>query len=318
MFSEIKYVYTIFLEKSFSKAAKKLYISQPALSNIVKKIEEEIGYQVFDRSTIPLSATKEGEYFIKCIKKILDIEKNMKGYFHDLKNPSLTPIIIGGSSYFCAYVFPKLIKKYNNMFPEVYFDIFEGNVNNLLKGLEEEKIDLIFETAISKDTSNINTYFFDYEYLILCVPIPMEINDELREYQISWENIKNNNFLKDEFLPVPLEKFKDVPFIRMKPGNDLWKRETEICKNAGFVQKTMYQLDQILTALHIVIQTGSGVLFVRDTLVKNFLNLGNKLVYYKIKDDLARREIYIATKKGKYVFNSIQKFINLFSKSPIK
>lgn len=142
----------------------------------------------------------------------------------------------------------------------------------------------------------------------------MRINNELKEYQILWEDIKNKNFLKNEFLPVPLEKFKNALFVRMKKGNDLQKREMLICKNAGFIQKTIYQFDQILTALHVVIQADCGVLFVRDTLIKNFLNRSDKLTYYKIGDVLAKRKISIVIKKSKYTPNSIQNFINLFSK----
>ena len=65
MLNEMRYVYSVYQEKSFSKAAKKLFISQPALSNMVRKAENEIGAPIFDRSTIPLTVTKEGAYYIK-------------------------------------------------------------------------------------------------------------------------------------------------------------------------------------------------------------------------------------------------------------
>lgn len=63
MLNEMKYVYEVYKEKSFSKAAKKLFISQPALSNMVRKAEKEMGAPIFDRSTIPLTVTKEGAYY---------------------------------------------------------------------------------------------------------------------------------------------------------------------------------------------------------------------------------------------------------------
>jgi len=313
VFNEMNCIYTVFLEKSFSKAAKKLFISQPALSNIVKKAEEKIGHQIFDRSTIPLSITKEGAHYIKCVETILNIEKNMLKYFQDLKNKNSAPIVLGGSSYFCAYVFPKLIIKYNEIFPDIKFEIVEDNITDLLKGIAEEKIDIIFETAITEENKNLNTYLYDYEYLILCLPKSMEINDKVQDYQIPYEDVKNRNFLKDSFLPVPLKHFKNIPFIRMKQGNDLWKRGAQICKNAGFNQKSIYQLDQILTALHVVVQTGTGALFMRDTLIKNFSTSGDKLVYYKVGDELAKRKIFIATKKRRYLPTSIQNFIKLYA-----
>ena len=71
MLNEMKYVYEVYKEKSFSKAAKKLFISQPALSNMVRKAEKEMGAPIFDRSTIPLTVTKEGAYYIRTVEKIL-------------------------------------------------------------------------------------------------------------------------------------------------------------------------------------------------------------------------------------------------------
>ena len=53
MFKYMNYVYAVYLNKSFSKAAEKLYISQPALSAAIKKVEEEIGLPIFDRPHLP-------------------------------------------------------------------------------------------------------------------------------------------------------------------------------------------------------------------------------------------------------------------------
>ena len=63
MLKEMDYIYAVYEEKSFSRAAKKLFVSQPALSNMVKKAEKEIGAPIFDRSTIPLTVTPAGEYY---------------------------------------------------------------------------------------------------------------------------------------------------------------------------------------------------------------------------------------------------------------
>ena len=60
MFQGMEYVYEVYLEKSFSKAAEKLFISQPSLSANVKRVEHHIGYPIFDRSTKPLSLTECG------------------------------------------------------------------------------------------------------------------------------------------------------------------------------------------------------------------------------------------------------------------
>ncbi len=80
MFQGMKYVYEVYKEKSFSKAAASLFISQPSLSANVKRIENRIGSPIFDRSTKPLQLTEVGEHYIQAIEKIMDIENNLENY----------------------------------------------------------------------------------------------------------------------------------------------------------------------------------------------------------------------------------------------
>ena len=70
-----KYVYRVFQEKSITKAAEKLFISQPALSAAIARHEKELGFQIFNRSTIPLSLTPKGQIYIDSLTQILAIEQ---------------------------------------------------------------------------------------------------------------------------------------------------------------------------------------------------------------------------------------------------
>ena len=79
-----EYIYAVYQEKSFSKAAKKLYVSQPWLSATIKKAEEELGLALFDRSTNPISLTEAGRYYIEKYEQITAIEEEMIEHFTDL------------------------------------------------------------------------------------------------------------------------------------------------------------------------------------------------------------------------------------------
>ncbi|SCJ00988.1 Cyn operon transcriptional activator [uncultured Clostridium sp.] len=97
---EMEYVYLVYQEKSFSKAAQKLFVSQSAVSAMVRKAEAKIGCQIFDRSTIPLTVTKEGEYYIKCAEQFMRLEKNMDAYFKDMADMNTGHLSVGSSSFF--------------------------------------------------------------------------------------------------------------------------------------------------------------------------------------------------------------------------
>ena len=73
MFQGMHYIYEVYKEMSFSKAAKNLYISQPSLSAAVKKVEQRIGFPIFDRSSTPIRLTDLGKEYIGYIP-IQDIE----------------------------------------------------------------------------------------------------------------------------------------------------------------------------------------------------------------------------------------------------
>lgn len=117
MINEMKYVYAVYQEKSFSKAARKMFVSQPALSNMVKKAEAEIGRPIFDRSTIPLTVTKEGMYYIRSVEQIFQIQRNTENYFKDLQNLKGGTLSIGGSSFFCSFVLASLIGEFKRLHP---------------------------------------------------------------------------------------------------------------------------------------------------------------------------------------------------------
>ena len=74
MFVWKKYVYEVYKERSFTKAAQNLYISQPSLSARIKKIEEIIGEPLFDRSTTPLQLTEVGKVYIEAAEEITQID----------------------------------------------------------------------------------------------------------------------------------------------------------------------------------------------------------------------------------------------------
>lgn len=309
MLNEMQYVYAVYKEKSFSKAAKKIFISQPALSAMVKKAENEIGCSIFDRGTIPLTVTKDGEYYIRGVEQILMTKRNVEEYFEDLSALKAGNLSIGGSSFFCAYVLADLFGRFRVKYPSVTIDILEGNIKELREGLEEETLDLIIETAIAMEDRTVERYLYGYEYIVLAVPASYKVNKKLQPYQLLFRDVCNGKYLDPEVPAVPMGYFRDIPFLIMKKGNDMHRRSMTICKNAGFTPNTAIQLDQILTSFNIA-STGVGAVFIRANILK-YMQENSALVYYKIGDPLAKRAILMATKKGRYVSHATREFLRM-------
>ena len=100
MLKKMRYVYTVYEEKSFSKAAERLFVSQPSLSAMVKKVESDYGITIFDRTTTPVSLTPEGEYYIHTAKRVLKLETDMRQHFRECSKGLNGSVTFGGSSFF--------------------------------------------------------------------------------------------------------------------------------------------------------------------------------------------------------------------------
>ena len=93
-----EYVYKVYQEKSISKAAEALYISQPALSTAILRLENKLGFDIFDRTTVPVSLTVQGQIYIQSLNEILESEGNMRRKIRELSDMSYKTLTIGGGS----------------------------------------------------------------------------------------------------------------------------------------------------------------------------------------------------------------------------
>ena len=117
MFQSMRYIYEVYKEMSFSRAAQKLFISQPSLSAAVKKEEERIGAPIFDRSTNPIHLTEVGQEYIRAVERIMDAENSFESYVSDLTELRHGALSIGGTNFFVSYVLPPLLSRFTASYP---------------------------------------------------------------------------------------------------------------------------------------------------------------------------------------------------------
>lgn len=265
MFKYIKYIYEIYENQSFSKAAKKLYISQPALSSIIKKAEDELQLPIFDRSTNPISLTEAGEYYITAAKEIIEIENKIKHKFKELRTSIEDSFSIGGSTFFCTHVLPNLVDAFTDLYSNYSIKVIEANADELSKCLKSDIVDLIIDVEML-DLNIFNSIKWASENIILAVPSQFHINKKLQEYKFSFEQIKTGEYLKEKYKSVNLKYFKDEPFIFLKNGNDMYSRGLRMCKKANYSPNIIMYMDQLLTSYYVS-KLGNGISFIRTQLL---------------------------------------------------
>ena len=310
MFKNKNYVLAILKEGSFSKAAEALYVSQPSLSATIKRIEYKIAAPIFDRSTNPVSLTEIGTEYLRCATEIEASEKNFEKFLEDNLNLASGKIRIGGSSFFSAYVLPRMISEFNKIYPKITIELFEDHSRTLIEKIQEGKIDLVIDNS-SEKFENISTVPYSEEILVLSVPASFAINDTLKEYCLTADDIRNNKH-HDEKYSINLSAFASEPFILLHPENDTGKRARTLFGKYKITPQIIFNVEQQLTAYNIS-SSQLGISFVSDNLVKNIKSEKN-LCYYKLKDPEIFRSVKFFVKNNHYISNACKKFIEFHTK----
>lgn len=286
-----EYIYAVYREKSFSKAAKKLYVSQPWLSATIKKAEQELGLPLFDRSTNPISLTEAGRYYIEKFEEITAIEEEMHEHFRQMRDMGRTELHIGSSMFFCTYVLPALMEDFRLQYPQVTLTFTEGGNKTLLEKLLNGHLDFLLE-AERPTNSRIHSIPWASEEIVLAVPASNPVNKELDQYRYSFGEFLDRTQADHRRPPVPLEAFAKENFLLLKEGNDIHQRSLQLCKNAGFTPHVSLYLAQMMTAYYLVLE-GQGITFLRSTIPAHVIPT-DKVVFYQLGDSLAVRSIYLS------------------------
>ncbi|MBR5157772.1 MAG: LysR family transcriptional regulator [Clostridia bacterium] len=310
MFANKHYVLAIMEEGSFSKAAEKLYISQPSLSASIKRIEEKISVPLFNRSTSPVTLTEAGEEYVRHALEIEATEKNFERYIYDYANLLTGSVRIGGSSLFSSFMLPSMIYEFKKIYPNIKFEVSEDSTKNLIQKLVLGGIDIIIDNAVIDDPA-INSTIYSNEMLLLAVPASYDINEKFKNFRFTANDIKNGTHMTNNSA-VSLKAFSGYPFILLNPENDTGRRANLLFKKHKIEPETVFFLDQQVTAYNVSV-TGMGISFVSDTLVKH-TEAESKLYYYKLNDEEILRNIYFCKKQNHYLSRACQEFIDFNTK----
>ena len=308
MFDGKEYVYAVYEEKSFSKAAQKLYITQPALSTAIKKVEKKIGTPIFDRSTSPIGLTPGGEVYIDAIEKLFALEQNTLNQLNNLNGLLAGKLSVGGTIFFTSFVLPGVLSEFSHRYPQIKIDLQEGTTTQLTDKLVAEELDLLIDNS-ELDDKNYEKYYYSTERIILAVPKSFPINEELTQYQLTAEDIRAGRDSQAEFPVLPLPLLKSTPFIFVKEENSIYKRSMKMCSRQNYSPNIIMKPDQVVSAFNMA-GRGVGATFIPDGLIVN-LPYEVPLCFYKMNEELAVRYVYLYKKRNKYLTKAMEEFIRV-------
>ncbi len=291
MFRYKDYICAVADLRSFSKASQRLNTSQPWLSTKVKEVEQQLGVELFDRSTSPLGLTEAGAFYVEQAQRIREIEEESRRRFEQLHHARTKTLCIGSSMFFCSHLLPQLLQGFQQSHPGLTLTFAEAEPGTLTEKLLRGELDAAL--AVEKpDHPEIVTRPWTREEIVLAVPARYQINSELTEYAYDFDGFLKRNEPGCKKPPVPLIRFMNIPFLLLNERNDLNARTLQICANAGFTPKAKLMLTQMMTAYYLVCE-GQGATLLRDA-IPEYVAPNENVLFYQLEDPLAFRSIYLS------------------------
>ena len=164
----LSYIIEIANEKNMRKAAEKLYVSQPSLSQYLAKLEQELGTPLFMRAKGELIPTKAGQMYVDCAQKMLDMKNELYQNIAQITNTG--HINVATTSIWSLRMISELIPKLKREFPEVSMELFEGNLMPTEKLLEEKSIDIAFVATNSVRKFEGCSQILGQEEILFAIP----------------------------------------------------------------------------------------------------------------------------------------------------
>ncbi len=274
--------------KNITRAAQRLRVSQPNITVAIKKLEAELGVQLFDRSQKQLTLTPEGNVFLKRIELALHNIDEAILEVNDYKQLQKGTIKIGIPPMMGAYLFPKVFSGFRLLHPNLEVLLFEEGSLSIREKLESDELDFGI-IVVPNSTPNLNVLKMSCNQLMVCV------------------SQKSSLARKNWITP------KDIAasdLIMMREGSYLRQIVQNKLSALKITPRTVLESGQIVTIKGLVAHQ-VGIAFLLDFICQDSHDVKAIPFYEPIFVDIG-----LAWKKEKYVSKAAQAFID-FCKEPL-
>lgn len=274
--------------KNITRAAQRLRVSQPNITVAIKKLETELGVQLFDRSQKQLTLTPEGSVFLKRIELALRNIEDAILEVNDYKQLQKGTIKIGIPPMMGAYLFPKVFSGFRQLRPNLDVLLYEEGSLTIREKLESDELDFGI-IIVPESTPNLNVLKLSRNQLMVCVA-------------------KDSPLAKNK--KITPKDIAESDLIMMKEGAYLREVVQGKLSALKISPHTVLESSQIVTIKGLVAHK-VGIAFLLDFICENSPDIAAIPFYDPIFVDIG-----LAWKREKYVSKAAQAFID-FCKQPL-
>ena len=280
----IKYFLAVAEHQSFTRAAVSLYVSQPALSQQIKQLEESLETILFDRSGRQVKLTHAGEVYARYAHKALqDLEEGRRA-LHDVQNLSRGALRIAITPTFTTYLIGPLIKTFHNLYPNITLSIQEMSQEQMEKQLLDDEFDVGIAFA-EVHSAEIETQTLLVETLALVVN---------KDHPLARHQTIDLQTLSEQSLVLLSHEFVTRGQIE------------HYCRQHSIKPQVLMEANSLSAVLEIIHHTQLTTL-----LPSNIVSNRDELIAIALAPSLLQRTAVLLQRKGAYQNAATKAFIHL-------
>ena len=289
---QARYFVAIVEEGSITAAAKKLYITQPSLSQMLRQIEKENGVELLERTPLPMKPTYAGEKYLECARTVLLANEKLENQFKDIRNENSGHLRLGISMQRGMRIFPRIMPTFATKYPDVTLELHEVGSVKIENLLRYGDIDLAF-AAIESTSARFDYKLIEKETTGLLA----DRNSKLAEKYKPWE-------------AIPLEYAKDNCFVSLKPGHSIRVLQDELFRIYDMNPRIIVETDSLEMAKRVTVSCGACMLcpdvYFDET-------IAGKGVFFPLENFDNQRHYYACWRKGEKLPRYAMELIDLVS-----
>lgn len=279
---QLEYFQMVSRLNNITRAAERLHVAQPSVTVAIKKLEDELGIMLFDRSQKKITLTTEGKVFLKRVEAILANIDDAVIEMHDYHGLAKGLIKLGVPPMIGSFIFPEIFAGFRKVYPNIDFTITEEGSLAVRELLEQGDLDVGI-IILREESKFLDTVIIQENQIVACLPLNHPLASSSK---ISFDDLRHEKFIM----------LKEDTFHR--------RAIIEACEKSGYYPEIAISSSQTET-IRALVANGLGISFLLDSIAVRKKDLVGIPLENPIKINIA-----LAWKKDKYLSVATQTFID--------
>ena len=288
---QAQYVKTIAECGSITAAAKKLFVSQPSLSQMLRQLEQETGLPIFDRSTSPMRLTYAGEKYLHAAERILAANAELDSQLREIRHEHAGRLRLGISVTRAMQVMPLVMPIFQQQYPNVSLQLTESGSANLEELLRGGSIDLAF-AALESTSPSLAYELLEKETIGVLAG---------RDAAITRRNPNGT--------ALPLEAFCRECFVSLTKGHSSRITQDKLFRKYGLTPSILLETDALEVGRRVALEAGACMLL--PSIYIDGYCYQRKGCFYPLADYENHRHFYACYRKDEFVPQYARDFIQI-------